>query len=613
MIVAPPVSLDALVGHLERLDAAAVVAMAEQAVEDGRAITEVIGSLLLPAWQQLDERAAEGEVDRATIGAAASITRRALARASMVAGAPAVTSDRPPIMVVSSSTSADLLGADVVGELVTAAGWPADVLSGSPATDEMVAHVRARRPAALVVTFVETADLPNAAAIIAGAHLESVPVIVWGPAFGSDSLRADRLGADAWAPSLEVITSTLQCWRESAPTLTTAPEPSPGYAALDRDRAALLTATARISGAEGEANEWAQRTAHSVVAHLGAAVLIGDSRIMTDHLETVRRSLARNQLLDVHLLGLVDALAGALSESTEPARSYVLSCRDDLRRELVSSRPRPADAGSVPAAAERPTRSLAVAPAPEGPTESPAAAAGQVFADILLLAALACQTPLALVSVPQGQGQWSTLSYGFEQREGLNDPTLFNFVSARTDAVEIADLATFPGLSGCALAVSPHNLRWMYAAPLRSSSGTVLGVVAVLDRWLREISRREQRAMLAVARQMVAHLSQLRRMPVAPTPPPGAWAPSAVRPQPESPGGLIGLRRAGSLPEGQQLLRSHEVAVLFDVTERTVINWAAAGKLPSLRTIGGHLRFRSEDVLELLAGRTTGQRPAAGR
>ena len=55
----------------------------------------------------------------------------------------------------------------------------------------------------------------------------------------------------------------------------------------------------------------------------------------------------------------------------------------------------------------------------------------------------------------------------------------------------------------------------------------------------------------------------------------------------------------------QHLLRSHEVAVLFDVTERTVINWAAAKKLPSLRTAGGHLRFRSEDVLALLAGRSS--------
>jgi excisionase family DNA binding protein len=46
--------------------------------------------------------------------------------------------------------------------------------------------------------------------------------------------------------------------------------------------------------------------------------------------------------------------------------------------------------------------------------------------------------------------------------------------------------------------------------------------------------------------------------------------------------------------------------MLFDVTERTVTNWAASKKLPSWRTAGGHLRFRTEDVLSLLASRTDG-------
>jgi excisionase family DNA binding protein len=39
---------------------------------------------------------------------------------------------------------------------------------------------------------------------------------------------------------------------------------------------------------------------------------------------------------------------------------------------------------------------------------------------------------------------------------------------------------------------------------------------------------------------------------------------------------------------------------MFDVTERTVINWAIAGKLASLRTSGGHLRFHRDDIGKLL-------------
>ena len=63
--------------------------------------------------------------------------------------------------------------------------------------------------------------------------------------------------------------------------------------------------------------------------------------------------------------------------------------------------------------------------------------------------------------------------------------------------------------------------------------------------------------------------------------------------------------------DAHSLLRSHEVAALFDVTERTVINWAASGKLACLRTVGGHLRFRSEDVVSLLEANSL-RRPQAG-
>jgi excisionase family DNA binding protein len=234
--------------------------------------------------------------------------------------------------------------------------------------------------------------------------------------------------------------------------------------------------------------------------------------------------------------------------------------------------------------------------------------AGQVFADILLLAALSCQTPFAVVSVPQPGGTWSTLSHGFDQRAGLNDGRLFDELTRMTGPAEI-DLLTSAGSAGSPLTAAPHEIRWAYGVALRGPSGAVLGVVAVLDRSQREASRRERRAMLAVARQMTGHLAQLRKVAGAAQ----AWPASPERelfplstpakaPEPPATGGTV--RRTVSLPEGQQLLRSHEVAVLFDVTERTVINWAAGGKLPSLRTIGGHLRFRSEDVLELLAGRS---------
>ncbi len=45
-----------------------------------------------------------------------------------------------------------------------------------------------------------------------------------------------------------------------------------------------------------------------------------------------------------------------------------------------------------------------------------------------------------------------------------------------------------------------------------------------------------------------------------------------------------------------------EVAALFRVDPKTVTRWAAAGRIGSIRTPGGHRRFRESEVRALLAG-----------
>ena len=43
-----------------------------------------------------------------------------------------------------------------------------------------------------------------------------------------------------------------------------------------------------------------------------------------------------------------------------------------------------------------------------------------------------------------------------------------------------------------------------------------------------------------------------------------------------------------------------EVAALFRVDPKTVTRWAKAGKLTSIRTLGGHRRYRESEVRNLL-------------
>jgi excisionase family DNA binding protein len=50
----------------------------------------------------------------------------------------------------------------------------------------------------------------------------------------------------------------------------------------------------------------------------------------------------------------------------------------------------------------------------------------------------------------------------------------------------------------------------------------------------------------------------------------------------------------------EALLTPAEVAALFRVDPKTVTRWAKAGKLTSLRTLGGHRRYRESEVRNLL-------------
>jgi len=51
--------------------------------------------------------------------------------------------------------------------------------------------------------------------------------------------------------------------------------------------------------------------------------------------------------------------------------------------------------------------------------------------------------------------------------------------------------------------------------------------------------------------------------------------------------------------ESAGLLRPGEVADMFRVDPKTVTRWANDGKLSAIRTLGGHRRFREEEVNEL--------------
>ena len=78
---------------------------------------------------------------------------------------------------------------------------------------------------------------------------------------------------------------------------------------------------------------------------------------------------------------------------------------------------------------------------------------------------------------------------------------------------------------------------------------------------------------------------------------------------------LLGVLFGSDVPRGLegQLLRTSDVAMLFQVSERTVSEWAKRGQIPSVRTPGGHRRYPAEGIRTLLEeGRDGDERADSG-
>jgi excisionase family DNA binding protein len=65
-------------------------------------------------------------------------------------------------------------------------------------------------------------------------------------------------------------------------------------------------------------------------------------------------------------------------------------------------------------------------------------------------------------------------------------------------------------------------------------------------------------------------------------------------------------------PTEPRYLRTAQVAELLHVSPKTVSRWAQEGRLPYLRTLGGHRRYPDAEIralVETLSEPSTGQRP----
>jgi signal transduction histidine kinase len=131
----------------------------------------------------------------------------------------------------------------------------------------------------------------------------------------------------------------------------------------------------------------------------------------------------------------------------------------------------------------------------------------QEYQDIVQLAALICDTPIALVSLVDSDRQWFKAKVGLDADETPRESAFCAHALLQPDQLFIvADATQDPRFADNPMVTGAPSINFYAAAPLKTPEGHVLGTICVVDRRPRELDARQQQALFALSRQVMTQL-----------------------------------------------------------------------------------------------------------
>lgn len=137
----------------------------------------------------------------------------------------------------------------------------------------------------------------------------------------------------------------------------------------------------------------------------------------------------------------------------------------------------------------------------------------QPYDDIARMAALACDTPIALISLTDLDRQWFKSRIGTPLTEAPREDSFCAAAvasSRSTDVLVVNDAATDPRFARNPWVTTRKPIRFYAGAPLRAPSGHALGTLCVLDWKPRHLTPHQIQTLLFLAARVMAKLETRR-------------------------------------------------------------------------------------------------------
>lgn len=134
------------------------------------------------------------------------------------------------------------------------------------------------------------------------------------------------------------------------------------------------------------------------------------------------------------------------------------------------------------------------------------------FDDIVFLASMICQTPVALVSLVERDRQWFKATVGFEGRETPIEQSVCSHALSSPETLVIPDLSLDARTQANTLVTDGPKIRFYAGAPLVLPNGVIVGTLCVIDRAPRPsgLTGDQKHGLEALARQVVVLLESRR-------------------------------------------------------------------------------------------------------